>query len=64
MANTPLFYYIRTNSEDTCDKIELNKASSVGLLLTLDDKSYLNYLCVTWFYYVGKNRPKTDIKPR
>lgn len=62
MANTPLFYYIRTNSEDTCDKIKLNKASSVGLLLTLDDKSYLNYLCVTWFYYVEKKQAQDGYK--
>lgn len=57
------FYYIKTNSEDTCDRIKLNKASSVCPMLTLDDKSYHNYLFVTWFYYVEKNRPRVDIKP-
>lgn len=44
------FYYIKTDSVDTCEKIQLNKASDVGLMLTLDDKSYLKYICVTWFY--------------
>lgn len=34
----------------------LNKTSSVGLMLTLDDKSYLDYLCVTWLYYKGKEK--------
>lgn len=33
----------------------LNKTSSVGLVLTLDDKSYLDYLCVTWLWVRKKN---------
>ena len=36
------FYYIKTNSVDTCEKLQLNKASDVGLMLTLGDKSYLS----------------------
>lgn len=28
------------------------------LVLTLDDKSYLDYLCVTWLYYEGKKKKK------
>ena len=58
-----LFYCIKTNSGDTSDKIKLNNtASSVGLMLTLDDKSYLNYLCVTWFYYVEKKQAQDGCK--
>lgn len=57
-------YYIKTNSADTCGQIKINTASSVGPVLTLDDKSHLKCLCVTWFYYVEKNRRGTDLKPR
>lgn len=38
--------------------MQLNKTSSAVLVLTLDDKSYLDYLCVTWFYYEGEKKPK------
>lgn len=56
------FYYIKTNSADTCDKMKLNNASSLGPMLTQDDKSYLKHLCLTWFYYVERKQAQDECK--